>query len=109
MSYNIWRIVFLGNQSRYQKRANRRGVILALVSVALQAVIFYTRSIQLHEKNQEYISKIEKLEEKLQAEQEREQELDEYKEYVGTDQFKEWAAHNKLGLVYDDELILKKK
>lgn len=99
----------MGNQSRYQKRTNRKTVMLALVVVALLAVIVSTRSTQLREQNGEYTSKIEVLEEKLQAEKEREQELDEYKEYVNTDQFKEWAARNKLGLVYDDELILKKK
>ncbi len=99
----------LGSQNRYQKRTNRRGVMLALIVVALLAVIVSTRTTQLHEKNGEYITKIQELEEKLQTEKEREQELDRYKEYVSTDQFKEWAARNKLGLVYDDELILKKK
>lgn len=99
----------MGNQSRYQKRANRRSVMLALAVVSLLAVIVSTKSTQLHQKNEECKQQITELERQMDLQEQRKQDLDQLSTYINTDQFKERIARDKLGLIYDDELILKKK
>ena len=47
------------------------------------------------------------LEEKIAEEEARSKELDEYSEYMKTDEFAEWYAKEKLGLIHKNEIIFK--
>lgn len=57
----------------------------------------------------DYESKMKELDEKMKEEQERTAEIENYRDYVKTDQYVEEVARDKLGLVYKDEVLLKAK
>ena len=47
------------------------------------------------------------LEEKIAEVEARSKELDEYSEYMKTDEFADWYAKEKLGLIHKNEIIFK--
>ena len=62
-------------------------------------------SISLHKKNQGYMKQEAELVKQLEAEAARSEEIDELEEYVGTDEYVEDVAKEKLGLVYPNEIL----
>ena len=97
-------------RSRQRRRKNSRVGILAIsfMVLALFAVIAY-KGEELKIKNEDYIAKEASLVAQIQAEQERTKELQEYSKYVKTKKYIEEVAREKLGLIYEDEIIFKPK
>ncbi len=98
---------------RTQKRRQRRKrkskvsvIAISLVVMMLSAVITY-KSIELKAKNEAYIQREESLSRQIEDELERKAELEEYEKYVQTKKYVEEVAREKLGLVYENEIIFK--
>ena len=77
------------------------GVIVMLI------VVLSVASISLHEKNQNYKEQEAKLEAQLEEQKARSEEIDELEEYVGTDEYIEDVAKEKLGLINPNEILFK--
>ena len=75
--------------------------------IVMLAVILSIASISLREKNQTYKSQEAELEAQLQEENVRAEEIDALEEYVGTDEYVEDVAKEKLGLVNPNEILFK--
>lgn len=94
---------------RRKKRQNRIGNIWISVIVAALLLVMSTQIVKLYEKNQTYIAREESLESQLEEEQARADQIREYEEYTKSEKFIEDMAKSRLGLVYDNEVIFKKK
>jgi len=84
-------------------------VAMALVSTVLlllMLVILYNGT-KMHAKLQEYESREALLQEQIEAEWERSNEIEELKKYTKTKKYIEETAREKLGLVYEDEILIK--
>ena len=88
-------------------RGNRRGMVVIAGVVAVLLVVLMVQSRQISVKNASYESQKEELTQKLQDEELRSGEIDKLKDYVNSTEFIEKMAREKLGLVYDDEIIFK--
>lgn len=64
-------------------------------------------SLSLHAKNNQYKEQEKELEAQIQEQEERAKEVDEFKEYVKTDDYIKETAEDKLGLVDPNEIIFK--
>lgn len=94
--------------ARTQRRSG--GKVKFFVGGFLVCVIGSVAAFQGYKMKQEvgrYEGRLKELEEELGAEQERTEEIREYSEYVNSDEYVEEVARDKLGLVYDDEVLLK--
>ena len=98
---------------RTQKRRQRRKrkskisvIAISLVVMMLSAVIAY-KSVELKAKNKAYIQRDESISRQIEDEMERKAELEEYEKYVQTKKYVEEVAREKLGLVYENEIIFK--
>lgn len=82
-------------------------VIGFVVSLLLGTFLFQTNSL----KNQlaVYESQETALNENIEEEQERTEEIDELKEYMKTDEYAEEVARERLGLVKDNEIVFQEK
>lgn len=98
-------------ENRHRKRLQKhRASVLAISAVLLLLIaVVSVNSVSLLAKNKEYIAQQEELEEKIQAEKERAEEIAELEEYVGTNEYIEQTARDKLGLIYGDEILFKRK
>jgi cell division protein DivIC len=80
---------------------------MALIAVAVIVMTIivgysvYNMKIELNENKE----KIESLNKDIAKEEKRKEEIEEYKEYTETDEFVEDTAREKLGLVYEDEVV----
>ena len=90
-----------------RRRANRKWIALALVTVVLLSVMTWIGGNSLAEQNAQNLAQQQLLEEKIAEEEARSKELDEYSEYMKTDEFAEWYAKEKLGLIHKNEIIFK--
>jgi cell division protein DivIC len=70
-------------------------------------VVVSLKSVELHAKNEQYIQKEAQLIKERDEQLARQDELVEYAKYVQTKQYIEDVAKDKLGLVYNDEIIFK--
>lgn len=88
---------------------NRVGKIcIGIILVVFVAVM----SVQIHkvyQKDQEKIAQEAELKELLQYELDRKEELEEYQEYIESQDYVEDMAESKLGLLYDNQIIFRKK
>lgn len=88
---------------------NRMSMTLIAVAVIVMTIIVgysvYNMKIELKE-NQETI---ESLNKDIAKEEKRKEEIEEYREYTQTDEFVEDTAREKLGLVYEDEIVFVKE
>lgn len=75
--------------------------------IVLLAVILSAGSISLQKKNKAYKAKEAELEAQLKEEEAHAEEIDALEEYVGTDEYVEDVAKEKLGLVNPNEILFK--
>lgn len=90
-----------------RSRDNRRVILLVLLVVLVLAVCALTEGYRLYQRNQEYLAIRDELQLKIEAEMKRTEELEAYREYTQTDEFIEWYAKERLGLVKENEIIFK--
>ena len=88
-----------------KRRQNRFGMFLvSLVGVMLLIVVAFN-SIGLMAKKVSYQQKEAVLQEQIAVEQERAQEIEEFEKYTHTKKYIEEVARDKLGLVYEGEIL----
>ena len=83
----------------------RLSVLLISCVIVILAVVLSVASISLHTKNKNYKAQEAELMKQLEQEELRAEEIDELEEYVGTDEYVEDVAKEKLGLVYPNEIL----
>ena len=86
---------------------NRMAMIGITAVVASLAVVINISMSSLKEKDLEYQAREQNLEKVLADEEARAAQLEEYRIYVQTKQYVEKVAKEKLGLVKEDEILLK--
>lgn len=95
-------------KSRARRRViqNRFSVILVSCVIVVLAGVLSVGSLSLHAKWRDQEEQIEALNKQLAAEKEREEEIDELEDYIGSDEYIEEVAREN-GLVYPNEIIFK--
>lgn len=97
------------NRQSSRLRRHKASVLGISAVLLLLVAVVSVSSMSLRAKNQAYIAQQAELEEKIQAEEERAQEIADLEEYVGTDEYVEQTAKDKLGLIYENEILFKRK
>lgn len=92
---------------RQKKKENRLGMLMVTITVLMLLVVVSVKGFELYHKLQINQARIEQLEQQLAEEEERTQEIEEYGKYTQTKKFVEEIAKDKLGLVYEGEIIFK--
>lgn len=99
----------MGRTHRRKSKPYQNRFAMAAVSfvvVVLLAVISF-KSVELQAKSNTYSNRISVLEKEIKKEEDRTKEIAEYKKYVKTKKYVEEVAKDKLGLVYEDEVLFK--
>lgn len=106
----------MNGHDRQRRRARRRksdrwGNRLAIIGITIVVfslgVVVNFKSASMRKKDLEYQIKEEALQQQVDKEKNRANELEEYRIYVQTKQYIEEVAKQKLGLVKPDEILLK--
>ena len=92
-----------------QKRSAILGMVFAMLVVVGLGVLLWNGKKNIEAKNVEYEKQIKELQEQVDEEKQRTEELNEYKKYVQTKKLAEEIAKDKFGLIYPDEIIFKGK
>lgn len=79
-------------------------ILISLV-VVMVFTLLSIKSNELKEQRAAYESRDKYLTEKIAEQEERSEEIEEYSKYMQTKQYIEDMAKEKLGLVYEDEII----
>lgn len=95
--------------SRRRRRNNRTDMLSICCVVLIMVVVMFANTRNLQKKVDSYSQRIQVLEEKKEMQLARQEELEEYARYVQTKKYVEEVAKDKLGLVYEDEIIFKAK
>lgn len=96
----------MARRSAFRKRRqNRLGMLCVSVVVCMLFVVLMIGRIGLKEKQAAYIKREEALQAQIEEEEKRVEELVEYEKYTKTAKYVEEVAKEKLGLVYEDEII----
>ena len=86
----------------YRKSVTWIAVILVIVTACMGV-----SAISLKNKNEAYKQQEEELQKQIEEEQKRAEEVDEFKEYVSTEEYEKEVAEDKLGLVDPDDILFK--
>lgn len=96
------------SRSRSRRKKNKTGVgIIIFVVLIFFAIVSYSR-MDLEKRYNEADIQINRLEAKIDKQEERQTEINNLKAYVQTKSYIEEIAREKLGLVYEDEVIFKR-
>ena len=90
-----------------KKRQNRFGMFLVSIVVFMLLIVVAFNSIELMAKKEAYQQKENALQEQIVAEEERAKEIEEFEKYTQTKKYVEEVARDKLGLVYEGEILFK--
>lgn len=88
-----------------KRRQNRLGMILVSVVVLMLCLVLTVSMMSLNKKRNGYVERQESLQQQIEAENRRAEELVEYEKYTKTAAYVEEVAKDKLGLVYSDEIV----
>ena len=92
-----------------KRRQNRLGMVLVTGVVVLLCLVLTISMMSLKKKRDGYVQKQESLEQQIEAENKRAEDLVEYEKYTKTKKYAEEVAKEKLGLVKEDEIIFKEE
>ena len=87
-----------------RKHLRAMGILLIVMAVFCVTAI---GSLQLKQKNQTYQNREAALEKQIADETERSKEIEDLENYTKTKKYVEDVAKEKLGLVYEDEILFK--
>lgn len=109
VSINMEGIKQKSRRKRQKRRMQRhKRSILAVSSVIiLLMVVVSVNSMTLKAKEEEFESQITELESQIDEEKARTKDIDKLEEYVGTDEYVEDVAKDKLGLIHENEIIFR--
>lgn len=88
-------------------RGHKRSVVAISAIIIMLSLVILAGGMNLKRRNDAYIAQEIELLAQIDAEKERSAEIDELKEYVGTDEYIESVAKEKLGLVYENEILFR--
>ena len=92
----------------YRKQnQNKFAMVLVTLVLLMLIVVVNIRKSELKEKQAAYIARQEELQRKIEDEEARAEEIEEYEKYTQTQKYIEDMAKEKLGLVYEDEIVFK--
>lgn len=92
----------------YRKRhQNRFSMFLVSLVVLMIMVVVAVRSVELQQKIEGYDTQIASLTAQIEAENTRAEQIEEYRKYTQTKAYVEEVAKDKLGLVYEGEILFK--
>ena len=96
---------------RQKKRIQRhkRSVLAVSTVILLLIVVVSASSMTLRARDKSYQAQERKLKEQIKEETARKAEIKDLEKYVGTDEYVEDVAKDKLGLVHENEIIFKAK
>lgn len=95
-----------GKRNSRLRRHKNSIILICLVLVVLTGVLAVS-SVKLYARNEEYKAQEEALEAEIRKEEQRTKEVEEYREYVKTDDYIKDTAEEKLGLVDPNEIVFK--
>lgn len=90
-----------------QKNEMRFGMLMAIISICLLAIVVGVNGYSLRQKQSKYMQREKELQLLIQQEEKRAEELVDLATYTKTKKFAEEVAKDKLGLVYENEIIFK--
>ncbi len=97
------------NIRRRQRQQLNRQTIISMVTVlcvlAALFLIVLVKGIELTEKNAAYEETIAALQQEIAEEEQRAEDIEEYSEYINSEEYIEKIAKERLGLINDDEII----
>ena len=94
----------------YRKRSqNRFSMFLVTLVVVMIMIVVAVKSVELRQKLDTYTDKENQLNSQLETERERTEEIEEYRTYPQTKRYVEEVAKDKLGLVYEGEILFKEE
>lgn len=97
-------------RAAYRKRnQNRFSMMLVVLVVALITAAVAARSVELTQRLEAYAEREADLEKQIQAEEQRAAEIENFRKYTQTKRYVEEVANEKLGLVYDGEILFKEE
>lgn len=96
-------------QQKKRMQRHKRSVLAVCAVIALLFVVVSVNSVTLKAKERVYQAQELELEEQIKEEKARAKEIEDLDEYVGTDEYVEDVAKEKLGLVHENEIIFKAK
>ena len=99
----------MAGRRRKKRKQNGNGKIWISIIVATLLIVMSVQIVGLYNKKETYMAKESSLKTQLEDEKNRSQEIKDYEEYTKTQKFIEDMAKSRLGLVYDNEVIFKKK
>ncbi|MCR4756655.1 MAG: septum formation initiator family protein [Butyrivibrio sp.] len=99
----------MATRARYKRRRsqNRAGIIWASFVVLILVTVVSIKSVGLMKKAKEYETKEAALQQQIEQEMARSEEIAEFERYTQTRKYIEDTAREKLGLVYPGEIIFK--
>lgn len=92
-----------------RKNQNRFSMFLVSLVVVMILVLVAVSSVELRQKIDGKQAELQQLEARLEAEEKRAQEIADFAKEVQTKGYIENVAREKLGLVYEDEILFKGK
>lgn len=95
--------VYKQNKNQY-----RLGKFMAVSALSMMIIVVGTNSLSLMAQQADYQKQEQELEQLIAEEQARAEELKELATYTKTKKYAEEVAKDKLGLVYENEIIFKK-
>ncbi len=99
----------MAGRTRARSRENRRVIRFVMVVVCLMAVISMSRGYKLYQNRLTYEAEGAKYDILIAEEQAKAEELKAYGEYTKTEEFVAWYAREVLGLVKENEILLKRE
>jgi cell division protein DivIC len=87
------------------RNENRIGMIIAFIAIITLTIVVGINSISLRQKNAAYEARENELMAQIAQEDARTKELEELSTYTKTKKYAEEVAKDKLGLVYENEII----
>ncbi len=101
-----------GERAKRQRKpvqTHKRSVLAISAVIIMLIAVVSANSMTLRAKEKSYQAQEQELKEQIKQEEERASEIDDLEGYVGTDEYIEEIAREKLGLVYQNEIIFKAK